>query len=87
MQIHQRLREVRPLPALPPVPRVHERPGERDAEVDVVRAAGPLDGWMERGGIGLYSLRSELADQSRPDKNVDLLSCLRAVCSTIGQKQ
>ncbi len=32
---------------------------------------------------------SILLDNSmpRPDKNVDLLSCLRVVCSTIGQKQ
>jgi len=43
VKVHQRLSLARLLAALPAVPGVNERPGEGDAEVDVVTAAGPLE--------------------------------------------
>ena len=42
VEVHQRLRLCRLLAAFSAVPRVDERPRKRDAEVDVVAAAGPL---------------------------------------------
>lgn len=43
MKVHERLRVLGLLLALPAVSRVHERPGERDAEVDVVGTPRPLE--------------------------------------------
>ena len=48
MEVHQRLGLSRLLPALPSVPGVDERPGEGDAEVDVVAAARPLKQFQMR---------------------------------------
>ena len=42
VEVHERLRQLGALPALPAVAGVHEGAGKGDAEVDVVGAAGPL---------------------------------------------
>ena len=42
MEVHEWLRELGALPALPAVAGVDEGARECDAEVDIVRASGPL---------------------------------------------
>ena len=49
VEVHEGLRELGSLPALPAVAGVDEGARERDAEVDVVRAAGPLKKASEFG--------------------------------------
>ena len=48
MEVHEGLRELGPLPALPAVAGVDEGAREGDAEVDVVGAAGPLKNERKR---------------------------------------